>query len=68
MNYADFIDRKTHLGGEFGFEPTFIPDAAFDFQRHIIEWSVRKGRAAVFADCGPTIRLDASGSRMPRPV
>jgi superfamily II DNA or RNA helicase len=35
-----------------GFEPVFIPELAFDFQRHLIEWGVRKGRAAIFADCG----------------
>ena len=29
-----------------------MPDFLFDFQKHIVEWSVRKGRAAVFADCG----------------
>lgn len=51
-DYADFINRKTHMGGNYGFAPTFIPDAAFDFQRHLIEWAVNKGRAALFADCG----------------
>jgi len=51
-SYADFINRKTHLGGNYGFAPTFIPDAAFDFQRHSIEWAVNKGRAALFYDCG----------------
>jgi hypothetical protein len=51
-NYADFIGKKTHLTGEFGFDPTFIPDGAFDFQKSLIQWSVNKGRAAVFADCG----------------
>ena len=50
--YSEFINRKTHLGGNYGFKPTFIPDAAFDFQRSLIEWSVMKGRAAIFADCG----------------
>jgi hypothetical protein len=50
--YADFLAGKRHLAGEFGFDPTFMPDSAFDFQRSLIEWSVRKGRAAIFADCG----------------
>lgn len=52
QDYADFIDKKTHLTGNFGFEANFIPDGSFDFQRDLIEWSVSKGRAAVFADCG----------------
>lgn len=29
-----------------------MPSALFDFQRFLVEWSVRKGRAAIFADCG----------------
>lgn len=50
--YDQFIADKTSLGGNHGFNPTFYPDMAFDFQRSLIEWSVRKGRAAIFADCG----------------
>ena len=52
MNYDDFISQKCHTGGDHGFDPVFMPEAAFDFQRHLIEWAARKGRAAVFADCG----------------
>jgi len=52
MNYTEFINSKKHLLGEFGFEPNFIPDMAFDFQKHIITRAVRKGRMAVFADTG----------------
>ena len=51
-NYDQFIDEKRSLGGNFGFEPQFFPDASFDFQRALIQWAVRKGRAAIFADCG----------------
>lgn len=52
MSYEDFIDAKTHLEGDHGFEPVAMPDAAFDFQRALIAWSTRKGRAAILADCG----------------
>lgn len=52
MNYADFLDRKTQSGADHGFDPVFMPDQLFDFQRALVEWSVRKGRAAIFADCG----------------
>lgn len=52
MNYNDFLEGKKHLIGDFGFEPNFIPDCAFDFQIHIIDKAVRKGRMAVFADTG----------------
>ena len=52
MSYADFIARKMHEGADQGFEPTFMPDGAFDFQKAMIEYAVRKGRAALFEDCG----------------
>lgn len=52
MNYADFIERKAQLGSMSGFDPLWMPDAAFDFQQALIDWSLRKGRAAIFADCG----------------
>jgi hypothetical protein len=52
MNYSEFIDRKTHFGAESGFDPVWIPDMLFEFQKSITEWAIRKGRAAIFADCG----------------
>lgn len=51
-SYAVFLERKTHLAGDFGFEPSVMPDFLFPFQRALVEWAVRKGRAAIFADCG----------------
>lgn len=51
-DYLEFIENKKHLLGSFGFEPNYIPDMAFDFQAHIIDKAVRKGRMAVFADTG----------------
>jgi predicted transcriptional regulator len=52
MKYENFIKNKKHLLGNFGFEPNYIPDMAFDFQKFIIEKAIRKGRTAVFADTG----------------
>ena len=52
MNYSDFIDAKRHKIGDYGFQPSYFPDFAFDFQRHIIEKAVNKGRMAIFADTG----------------
>lgn len=51
-DYLSFVAKKSHLSGDFGFAPSFMPDDAFDFQRSMIEWSVGKGRSAIFADCG----------------
>jgi hypothetical protein len=50
--YADFLDSKAQRGADSGFAPVFMPDFLFDFQRSLVEWAVRKGRAAIFADCG----------------
>lgn len=52
MNYQDFIIKKTHTGSIGGFEPVWMPDKLFDFQKKLVEWSCMKGRAAIFADCG----------------
>lgn len=50
--YDDFLDRKGQYTGGGGFEPVDLPEALFPFQRHLVEWAVRRGRAAIFADCG----------------
>lgn len=50
--YLDFLEKKRHSIGDFGFKPNYIPEIAFDFQKAIIEKSIMKGRIAVFADTG----------------
>jgi hypothetical protein len=50
--YANFLDRKLHEGADHGFEPTFMPSKLFDFQQAMVDYAVRKGRAALFEDCG----------------
>jgi hypothetical protein len=52
MDYAEFLKGKTHLGTYDGFDPVFMPDYLYDFQKVLLEWSVLKGRSAIFADCG----------------
>ena len=52
MDYDAFLERKTHLDGGDGFEPEFLPEFLFDFQRALVEWSLLNGRTALFADCG----------------
>ena len=51
-HYAAFLESKRQHGSEFGFSPLWVPEFLFDFQRALVEWSVRKGRGAMFADCG----------------
>ena len=52
MNYKEFLESKRHSIGNAGFEPVYIPEMAFDFQREIIKRATLKGRMAVFADTG----------------
>lgn len=52
MDYTEYLSRKAQIGGMYGFEPIFMPDKAFDFQRHLINWHVNKGRSMCAADCG----------------
>lgn len=54
MNYAEFLETKRDKVEACGFD---VPDAAlnpalFEWQRRIVAWSLRKGRAALFEDCG----------------
>ena len=51
-DYEKFLHNKAQLSGNFGFDPVFIPDMAFDFQKHIIDWGMKKGRAGIYADTG----------------
>lgn len=52
MTYANFLARKRQLANSGGFEPRALPDHLFNYQRELVEWAVRKGRGALFADCG----------------
>lgn len=51
-SYQDFLARKSQADGMDGFEPEWMPDYLFPFQRELTAWAIRKGRAAIFADCG----------------
>lgn len=52
QDYEIFLDRKTQLGMNEGFKPVWMPSYLFDFQADLTEWSITKGRSAIFADCG----------------
>lgn len=51
-NYRKFIAAKKHSLGDHGFDATWIPKCAFDFQESIIRKAVRKGRIGIFEDTG----------------
>lgn len=52
MNYQEFLNRKKVIDPNTGHEPKEISGILFDFQKDIVRWALRRGRAAIFADCG----------------
>lgn len=52
MNYDEFLDKKSQLDHGGGFDPVFMPSFLYDFQEHMTEWSLRRGRSANYSDCG----------------
>jgi hypothetical protein len=52
MDYQRFIADKAGRCESYGFAPSWVPDFLMPFQRDLVEWSVRRGRGAIFADCG----------------
>ena len=52
MTYDDFIDSKVKTAQAAGFEPLPILAPLFDWQKSVVRWAVRQGRAALFEDCG----------------
>lgn len=52
MEYKEFLDSKKKGFIESGFEPDQLNENLFDFQDWIVRTALRKGRFAIFADCG----------------
>ena len=54
MTYEEFLKAKDTERIESGFEvdPKKINKALFPFQRDIVAWALKKGKAAIFSDCG----------------
>lgn len=52
MTYEQFLESKRHISINYGIEPTIIPDSLFDFQNHVTNYAIKKGRCAVFLDTG----------------
>ena len=51
-DYLAFLREKAQEGADSGFAPLWMPDFLFGFQAELTEWAIRKGRAAILADCG----------------
>jgi hypothetical protein len=51
-DYESFLDAKSHYSEMHGFDPLWMPSFLMDFQQSLVDWATRKGRGAIFADCG----------------
>lgn len=53
MSYHDFLQRKKRVysGAGIASMPP-LPARLYDWQAALVRWALRKGRAALFADCG----------------
>jgi len=51
-DYDKFIDAKAKHVAASGIEPMEIVAPLFDWQKHVVRWALRQGRAALFEDCG----------------
>lgn len=50
--YQEFLSCKSQDSWRDGFDPVWMPDFLFDFQKLLTEWAIQKGRCALFEDCG----------------
>lgn len=50
--YEEFLDNKRITAQPVGFDPGPLHPDMFDYQRDVTAWAVRRGRAALFQDCG----------------
>ena len=50
--YQCFLKKKDIVDKQSGFEPENINTQLYDFQSAIVRWACKRGRAAIFADCG----------------
>lgn len=54
MTYDEFIQSKKCIDPNTGFDidRDLLNHHLFDFQRDIVRWALKRGRACIFADCG----------------
>jgi hypothetical protein len=50
--YSQFLASKSHRADPVGFDVDTSSPHLFDFQRDLVRWCIRRGRAALFASTG----------------
>lgn len=51
-DYKDFLNQKRITIEPCGFETSIDNEKLFKWQADIVRWALRKGKSAIFADCG----------------
>lgn len=53
MSYSEFLEKKRFSIVDAGFKyEGWMPDCIFPFQRDLVLWALKRGRAALFCDTG----------------
>ncbi len=52
QNYQNFIDARLETAVSSGIDPAPIHERLYPFQSAIVEWALKRGKAAIFADTG----------------
>ena len=54
MNYEDFLKSKRFVLESSGFDidKSELNPMLYEFQKDIVRWALKKGKACIFADCG----------------
>lgn len=62
MNYSEFLSRKaaTIPCCGFSFEKENMNPSLFDWQKDIVCWALKKGKAALFENCGLGLLKEAT--------
>ena len=51
-----FLNLKAQQEGDHGFNPLFMPDAPFDFQKALTEWAVKKEEDARYSRTADSVK------------
>ena len=52
MEYEQFLETKKFKSVQCGFDNIELNDMLFPFQKAIVSWAIKRGRACIFADTG----------------
>lgn len=52
MEYEQFIQTKSFTVNTVGLTDIAVPECLFDYQKAVVTWALKKGRAAIFAGTG----------------